>query len=306
MMLPPHLPFEGREVPLKYHKLLTGRGISPPNSLSALEDVVGGGAGVIEFDVNITCDGGFALLHDATLQRETTGVGAVRRSTLEEVRALRLRGSEENVAGLDEVVDRLRRVERPLKVQVDLKETLPLSAAEASNLIQALEPLLERPNLKLVIGCLADWNLRALRRVDSRLRLGFDFLSYLDAPVDELVRLPGRVNAYGYLDDHPLGWRRMQPVGAYLLDRVEALLTLVPETEEFYLRAEFVRQALSDGFDPIAFIHRWRPDALVDIWTIDRVPDGGRDQEVRSLLAAGADQITTNTAVQWAEALSSG
>jgi len=301
--LPSHLTFAGRQILLKYHQLLSGLGTAPPNSLLALRGVTEGGAGVIEFDVGLTQDGRFVLLHDATLQRETTGVGPLRDATLEQVRALRLRESEERIAELEEVVDYLRAVQRPLKVQVDLKETVPLGSAEAAALLERLEPLLQRPNIRLVVGCLADWNLRLLRRLDSRLNLGLDFLYYLDVAGERFIGLPTRVNAYGYLDDHPLGWHRMQPVAAYLLDRVDALLTLLPSAAEFYLRAEFVRQALADGFDPVAFIQGCRPDALVDIWTIDHVPDGRRDEELRTMLGTGADQLTTNTAAQWAEVL---
>lgn len=304
MTLPPHLNYNGKQVLLKYHKCLTGLKTAPPNSLQALEQVIEGGARAIEFDVSVSADGVFVLLHDATLERETTGVGPLRRVTLEQVKGLRLRGTDIPPAALDEVVARLRTVERPLKVQVDLKELEPLEPGVAATLVKNLRPLLEKPNLTLVVGCLGDWNLRILHRLEPGLGLGIDFAYHLDAAVDELIRLPMRLNAYGYLDDHPLGFRRLLSTRDYLMDRVETLMALVPTASEFYLRKEFVRQAREDGFDAIGFIHAQRPDALVDVWTLDRSPDGSRDAEMHALLEAGADQVTTNTAVQWAEALS--
>src|SRR5439155_1611139 len=52
VMLPGSVAFEGRRILFKYHRLLSGTGAHPPNSLSALREVVQGGAEVIEFDVH--------------------------------------------------------------------------------------------------------------------------------------------------------------------------------------------------------------------------------------------------------------
>lgn len=310
--LPTHLGTTDKKVLLKYHKLLTGRNSAPPNSMTALQEVIDGGADVIEFDIRLTRDEQFVLLHDSTLERETTGTGLLNRLTLAEARLLRLRNSRERVASLTDVVGELKGLNRPLKVQVDLKVTEALSMATAVTLLDSLAPLLDNPQLHIVVGCLADWNLRTLQRLDrsdpqrvrrSPLHMGVDFMFHLDTPGEKVPSLPARVNAYGYLDDHPLGWRYQLPTAVYLQDRIETLLNLVPDAAEFYLRAEFVRHALRDGFDPVGFIKMERPAALVDLWTIDRSPDGSRDQEMRDLLATGPGQVTTNTALQWAAAL---
>ncbi len=290
----------GRAVALKYHKLLSGSGRYPPNSLSALHEVLGGRAAVIEFDVGLLGDGAYVLMHDATVERETDGVGALTGVTSSSVRGLRLRGSAEQPALLDEVVSVLAKVDYPLKVQVDLKAFLPLDVLHARILLEALAPLREKTNLRVVVGCLADWNLRTLRRLDRELAIGLDFAYHLDAPVEGLVRLPLRTNAYGYLDDHPLGFRSHLPVETYLRDRIEVLLGLVVDIGEVYLRKEFVRRALDDGFNPVTFVRELRPGVVVDVWTIDRGIDGAREQ-LEDALTAGADQITTNTALQWAE-----
>lgn len=141
--------------------------------------------------------------------------------------------------------------------------------------------------------------MRTFGRLDPDIDVGLDFAFHLDAPVDGTVRLPTRLGAYGYLDDHPLALRQLQTTENYLRDRVESLLTLVPNAYEFYLRKDFVVQALDDGFNPISFTHEQLPGSFVDVWTIDYGTDKAKRMIERSL-EAGADQITTNTAVQWA------
>ena len=107
---------------LKYHRLLSGTHDRPPNSVSALRRLITDGAAVVEFDVSLTRDGAYVLLHDTALERETTGVGPLRSVTRDQFTALRLRGSDEPPATLEQAVAALRGVDRPIKVQVDLKE----------------------------------------------------------------------------------------------------------------------------------------------------------------------------------------
>ncbi len=301
--LPKHLTYQGKNVLLKYHKLLSGSGEHHANSLSALEEVLAGRVAVLEFDVNYLADGDFALVHDGTLQRETTGVGSVKKLTAAEFKALRYRDSSEHGTVLSELVGILKNVDFPLKVQVDFKEIAPVTSEDAQVLLTALEPLRENGFLTVVTGCLADWNLRTFRRLDPTLDIGLDFALHLDAPVDGMVRLPTHLGAYGYLDDHPLASRRLQTTESYLRDRVESLLALAPNAYEFYLRKEFVVQALGDGFNPVAFVHEQLPGSLVDVWTIDH--DSQEAEAVlKRALEAGVDQVTTNTSVQWADRFS--
>jgi glycerophosphoryl diester phosphodiesterase len=255
-----------------------------------LREVVEGGAWALEFDVRLLGDGTWVLHHDPTLERETTGQGPLRFLDCAAYKALRLRGSEEPPATLAEALDYLARATRSLKVQVDLKEEF-LTQEAALGFLRALEPLRANSSVRLVVGSLADWNLRLLKRLDPSLAIGFDPAFHLDAPGEAWARVPVRVNAYGYLDDHPLGFRRYLPVATYLQDRLEALLRSVPSFEELYLRKEFLLQALGDGFDPVAFARSLMGNLLVDVWTLDPEEEG-LDVYLEALARVGVDQIT--------------
>lgn len=300
MKLPGAISFAGRRVLLKYHALLSGTGAHPPNSLSALREVLAGGAEVIEFDVHAIADDHYLLIHDDTLDRETTGTGKVAHCTAASVHALRLRGSDAVPALLADIVPVLTAHRRPLKVQVDLKDAFPISAEKAGGFLRAIAPLSANTHLSVVVGCMGDWNLRTLRRLNPSLAVGLDILLYLDVPSPEFPRLPLRVNVYGYLDDHPLGYAPTLPVYEYLVDRLESLCTLIPGAREVYLRAEFVLKAIADGVNPIEVVRRQLGAAVVvDAWTLNA--DHPRAGEIlQSLMRAGVDQITTDTAQQLA------
>jgi len=59
----------------------------PENTLVSFASALEVGAVLVELDVQLTADGRVVVLHDATLERTTTGRGDVRRMTLAEIRA---------------------------------------------------------------------------------------------------------------------------------------------------------------------------------------------------------------------------
>ncbi len=66
-----------------------GSALAPENTLVAFETAVERwGADVLEMDVRLTGDGELVVIHDATVNRTTDGVGAVRDYTLSELRRL--------------------------------------------------------------------------------------------------------------------------------------------------------------------------------------------------------------------------
>ena len=64
---------------------------APENSIKALQNAISFGADIIETDVRMTRDGNIIMMHDATVDRTTTGEGRVADLTLEEIKQLRLR-----------------------------------------------------------------------------------------------------------------------------------------------------------------------------------------------------------------------
>lgn len=60
----------------------------PENTLASFASALEVGARLVELDVRLTRDGTPVIIHDATLDRTTTGTGPVREHTLSEVRAV--------------------------------------------------------------------------------------------------------------------------------------------------------------------------------------------------------------------------
>lgn len=62
----------------------------PENSLAAIDEAVEAGAHIVELDVRQTADGELVVIHDRTVNRTTTGRGAVDSMTWEEISVLPL------------------------------------------------------------------------------------------------------------------------------------------------------------------------------------------------------------------------
>ena len=62
--------------------------IAPENTTAAFTAAIEKGANSIEFDVQLSSDGEFVIIHDATLERTSNGSGKVREKTLEELKQL--------------------------------------------------------------------------------------------------------------------------------------------------------------------------------------------------------------------------
>ena len=84
------------------HRGLHGDGI-PENSLAAFERACAAGYG-IELDVHVTRDGKTVVFHDDTLMRMCGVEGSIEDHTLEELRALRLAGTDEGIPTFEEVL----------------------------------------------------------------------------------------------------------------------------------------------------------------------------------------------------------
>ena len=95
----------------------------PENSLLAFKNALALGADFIEFDVHLSRDGEVVVIHDATLDRTTTGTGPVRDRTLAELKTLRLKDrsgtvSQEPVPTLDEVTAVAAQAKRRMLLEI--------------------------------------------------------------------------------------------------------------------------------------------------------------------------------------------
>lgn len=64
---------------------------APENSIQAIENAINMGVDIVEIDLQKTKDGQLILMHDATLDRTTTGKGKVSDWTIDSIRTLRLK-----------------------------------------------------------------------------------------------------------------------------------------------------------------------------------------------------------------------
>ncbi|MBV2185566.1 MAG: glycerophosphodiester phosphodiesterase [Rhizobium sp.] len=100
------------------------RNLWPENSLQGFRSVLALGVDAVEFDVHLADAGELVVIHDATLERTTEGEGPVRALSPDARRATRLKGSDEAIPTLGEVLDVLGTAEGlPLHVELKNDET---------------------------------------------------------------------------------------------------------------------------------------------------------------------------------------
>lgn len=68
-----------------------GHLVAPENSIAAIEDAIAIGVDIVEIDVRLTRDGVPILMHDASVDRTTTGTGKVKDLSYADILKLRLR-----------------------------------------------------------------------------------------------------------------------------------------------------------------------------------------------------------------------
>jgi glycerophosphoryl diester phosphodiesterase len=75
----------------------------PENTIAAYQAAIDAGADFIEVDVRTTSDGKLVIMHDATVDSQTSGKGAVKEMTFAQIRTLDVHGSK--VPTFDEVLE---------------------------------------------------------------------------------------------------------------------------------------------------------------------------------------------------------
>lgn len=100
------------------------RNLWPENSLLGFRNALGLGVDGIEFDVHLTRAGELVVIHDATLERTAEGSGPVQALSPEVRKATKLRGTDEAVPTLTEVLDILAPATGiELHVEIKIDET---------------------------------------------------------------------------------------------------------------------------------------------------------------------------------------
>lgn len=95
------------------------RNLWPENSLQGFRNALALGVDAVEFDVHLTDAGELVVIHDATLERTSEGEGPVRALSPGARRATRLKGSDEIIPTLRDVLDVLGSAEGlPLHVEI--------------------------------------------------------------------------------------------------------------------------------------------------------------------------------------------
>ena len=230
------------------HRGLHGPGI-PENSLAAFHRAAEAGYGA-ELDVHLTKDGRLAVIHDSDLTRMCGVPGRVEDLTAEELKALRLAGTEERIPLLEEVLP-LFEGRGPLIVELktDRSNDAALAAAVAACLdrfhvdhcLESFDPRpllwLRRHRPDILRGQLAKdfrrdpgdqnaWNRLALTNLFYNVFTRPDFIAYRFQDRDRLaVRLCRRFGA------RTAYWTLKSPAQVARAER-EGALPIFEETEK--------------------------------------------------------------------------
>ncbi len=258
-----------RRVRLKWHKLRRHADDPPFHRPNLVAGLAAGAS--MEVDIQLMAGGLFVCLHDRTLETETNGRGPVIEADDRTIAALRQLDQAGRPTGqapltLRELVAILQQngaaAADGAVVQLDLKESEEaLTDAAIARFAELVGP---------VAGLLSlsgeDWP--AVRRLGgpvTGLSLGYD-------PTMQVMDETLTVGDLSPLPDH--------------------VAATAPEAETIYLHHSLLRAARDRGIDLVAALQR--QDRLVDCWTIgtDR---SGTGAQLRLAMAAGVDQITTDT-----------
>ena len=248
-------------VRLKWHRLRRSAQ-EPPFAIANLRVGLALGASM-EVDIRRLADDDWVCLHDDVLDRETDGAGPVSAVDAAAIRRLRIAGADFAPPLLSELAAALAAAPTATgSLQLDLKEPAEtLSERAVANFAEIVGPVARQC---LLTGY--DWS--AVQRLGAGvggLRLGYD---PLEAAEGRRLDTAERFSAF-----------------------VDEVLATAPTAAAFYLYHRFATAALARGVDPVRRLQA--NGAMIDIWTLDPTTSE-IDTILPAMVAAGADQITTN------------
>lgn len=221
----------------------------------------------VEVDLVVTGDKGFAVLHDLTLDRETTGTGPVAAASDATIRQLQLRGEdgvpiEDRVMLLDDLCALMAQgeVHADALLQLDYKQDESVLDARAiENFARATRAVAGN----MIVSSGSARAVEMLTGAVPGMRSGFD-------PSDQFRAAMEAGKLQGFVDD---------------------ALAAAPGVDMIYLYWEIVTRSAEAGFDMVEAFHRH--GKRIDAWTI-RVANAETRSVVERLLALKVDQITTD------------
>lgn len=223
----------------------------------------------VEVDLVVTADKGLAVLHDTTLDRETTGLGAVAATRDAAIRQLRLRDNDgrpiaDKVMLLDDLCTLLatESVHPDALLQLDYKEDeTVLDERAIASFVRATTPVAKN----MIVSSGSAKAVRMLTEAVPGMRSGFD-------PSDESRFTSALANG---------------ELQRFVDDAVSA----APDADLIYLYWEIITLAADAGFDIVGAFHKHGKG--IDAWTIRSVDEASL-AVVERLLALKVDQITTD------------
>ncbi|MEB2845169.1 glycerophosphodiester phosphodiesterase [Rhizobiales bacterium RZME27] len=278
MNAPLHLDRDGHRTSIKWHR--GRRRLSDPvfTGERIIEAMQVGAS--VEIDLVIHGNEGCAVLHDLTLQRETTGSGKVRDTNAAALREMHLRGNDgepiaDKVLLLEDLCGLLARegAHPDALLQLDFKEGFSaLNSQVIANFGKSVAPI-----------------------IGSLILSGGDF----DAIAALAKAAPGIATGYDPCYGESLA--RLKATGDYR-SFIEQALSKAPDAKMIYLAWDIILSAADAGVDIIEPVHA--AGRKVDAWTINHITPE-TIVRIDRLLRLKVDQITTDDPEGLAKALSS-
>lgn len=226
----------------------------------------------IEIDLKRHADGGFAVIHDDTLDRETTGTGPVADALPDTLRTLRLRDD----AGLA--------TEHPLLLVTDLGALVADSVPHPQALLQL--------DLKEDASAITLADVEAFAGAMAPVMTSCILSGHDERAVRMLAETaPGMKVGYDPCEDHVLAETLSSGDFSGFVSRAVAAM---PEASTIYLEHGFVLEVDRRGFDLIDAFHGH--GKIIDCWTVAQADEQTKPLVAR-LLALQCDQITTDQPV---------
>lgn len=255
---------------LKWHRLRRSRS-DPEFGAAVLAEGFALGASM-ELDLQVRADGGFAVLHDASLDRESSGRGSVRDKTAADLSAVVYRESNAPLLLTEQLSGMLQVAHPDALLQFDMKNDLDEVGAAG---VDHLASLFGENSSHLIVSGGSTELIVAIASRMPGIRRGID-------PTDRLVEL----------------WRAHDLAAVETALREEARGPAEPDT--IYLAWELLLKAYDAGLDLVGLCHA--EDVEVDAWTYTLAHpstgfSAGEWHEFSTLVTLRPDQITTDEAV---------